>query len=148
MTSENVRVNYRISKKTDDKVRQLAELENRSISSVYIELVEKALNERKEVLGISLIDSVLNKVLTRHFKTLSDRLSRLLARTLIESLTTRSLTLQILAHDQGQETARAYNQKAYQTAIKNSKKRIEELEEILQGSVGEVSFEREQVEKA
>ena len=131
----------RLKPRTHKKIRQLAEREGKTISMVCSELIEVGLDERKEVLGISLIDSAINRVLARHFKTLSDRMSRLLARTLLESMTNRVLMLQLLGHHLGEEKARAFNQLAYQNSVKNSKKTVVELEEVLLSVVGKAHFE-------
>lgn len=130
----------RLKTKVHKQITQLAEREGKSVSSVCSELIETAISERKEVLGISLIDSAINRVLSRHFKTLSDRLSRLLARTLIESMTNRSLTIQLLAHHIDEDTARAFNQMAYKNSITKSKKPVVALEEVLQNVAGKSDF--------
>lgn len=131
----------RLKPNTYKQVEQLAEREGKTFSSACDELIETALNERKEVLGISLIDSAINRILARHFRTLSDRMSRLLARTLLESMTNRVLMLQLLGHHLGEDKARAFNQLAYQNSVKNSKKPVVELEEVLLSVAGKAHFE-------
>lgn len=126
----------RIKPKLEKQLNEIAEREGSSFTKVVEHLLEVALVEKKETLGVSLIDSAVNRILTRHFKTLGDRLSRLLARTLIESMTNRVLMLQLLGHHLGEDKARAFNELAYQNAIKNMKKPVQELEEVIQNVAG------------
>ena len=126
----------RIKSKLDKQIKEIAEREGSSFNKVVEHLLEVALVEKKETLGVSLIDSAVDRILARHFKTLGDRLSRLLARTLIESMTDRILTLQLLGHYLGEDKARAFNEMAYKNAITNMKKPVQELEEVIQNVAG------------
>jgi len=141
-------VSLRLSPKLQKQILELSEREDRAFSHVCEELLEVGINKRKEVLGISLIDSAINKVLARHFKTLSDRMSRLLARTLLESMTNRVLMLQLLGHHLGEDKARAFNQLAYQNSVKNMKKPFAELEEVLLSVAGKADFETQPENKS
>ena len=131
-TMTKIHKTIRIDEKLDKKIREIAEREDSSFTKVAEHLMEVGLTKTKETLGVTLLNNAIDRILSRHFKTLGDRLSRLLARNLIESLANRSLTLQVLAYHYDGETARAYNQKSYEQAIKSSTKRIEDLEEAIQ----------------
>jgi len=122
----------RMTPKVEKKIRELSERENVPFSHTVERLLDLALYERKETLGVSLVDSAINKIMARHFKTLGDRIARMVSRTLLESITTRSLVVQLLVQEIGKEKTQEFSKLAYQDAIKRSKIRIEELEEIMQ----------------
>ncbi len=140
-------ISLRVDHNLARRLRELSERESRPLTELTEELLNSALDERREVLGISLIDSAINRILSRHFKTLGDRLSRMLARTMLEAMTSRALTIQLVAQNLGADKARAYNQKAYGDALQNSKKRIADLEEIIQTIATSQSEETQQKTK-
>ena len=126
----------RIKPKLDKQIREIAEREDSSFNKVAEHLMEAGLTKTKETLGVTILNNAVDKILSRHFKTLGDRISRLLARNLIEASTNRILMLQLLGHHLGEDKARAFNELAYRNSIKNMKKPVRELEEVIQNVAG------------
>ena len=126
----------RINPKLDKQIREIAEREDSSFSKVAEHLMELGLTETRETLGVTILNNAVDRILSRHFKTLGDRISRLVARNLIEATTNRILMLNLLGHHLGEDKARAFNELAYQNSIKNMKKPVRELEEVIQNVAG------------
>jgi len=126
----------RIDSKLEEQIREIAEREDSSFTKVAEHLMQVGLTKTKETLGVTLLNNAIDTILSRHFKTLADRISRLLARNLLESIANRSLTIQLVSHHKGEDAARAFNQEAYKAAVQHSKKRIDAFEEAIQELTG------------
>ena len=121
----------RIKAKLDKQLREIAEREGSSFNQVAEHILEVGLTKTKETLGVSLLDRAIERILSRHFKVLGDRIARMVSRTLLESTTTRILVIQLLAQKLGEEKTRAFNELAYKDALAKSKSKIEDLTEIM-----------------
>lgn len=136
---EKIHKSFRLKRKLVSQIEEISERENLPFAHVAERLIEQGLTERKEVLGVSLIDSAIDRILSRHFRTLGDRICRLISRTLLESTTSRILIAQSLGQQLGKEKAIAFNNQAYKNAIEKSKEKIVELDEIMNTIAGSQS---------
>jgi hypothetical protein len=112
-------------------LRDVAAAHHLTVSQVAAEILERGLKERAETAGLGLLGSAVEAAIKREVGRMSDRLAHLLARTALESPSTRRLVFQILARQLTTEVARRLNQAAWTSSVDSLRKPAEGLREIL-----------------
>ncbi len=112
-------------------LRDVAAAHKLTVSQVAAEILERGLKERAETAGLGLLGPAVEGVVKREVGRMSDRLAHLIARTALESATTRRLVFQLLARQLSVEEARRLNQAAWTSAVDSLRKPAEGLKELL-----------------
>ena len=112
-------------------LRDVAAAHHLTVSQVAAEILERGLKQRAETAGLGLLGPAVEAAIKREVGRMSDRLAHLLARTALESATTRRLVFQILARQLTTEEARRLNQAAWTSSVDSLRKPAEGLREIL-----------------
>jgi hypothetical protein len=112
-------------------LRDVAATHHLTVSQVAAEILERGLKQRAETAGLGILGPAVEAAIKREVGRMSDRLAHLLARTALESATTRRLVFQILARQLTTEEARRLNQAAWTSSVDSLRKPAEGLREIL-----------------
>jgi hypothetical protein len=112
-------------------LREVAAAHHLTVSQVAAEILERGLKERAETAGLGMLGPAVQGVVKREVGRMSDRLAHLLARTALESASTRRLVFQILARQLTTEEARWLNQAAWTSSVDSLRKPAQGLREIL-----------------
>ncbi len=112
-------------------LRDVAAAHKLTVSQVAADILERGLQERAETAGLGLLGPAVEGVVKREVGRMSDRLAHLIARTALESATTRRLVFQFLARQLSVEEARRLNQAAWTSAVDSLRKPAEGLKELL-----------------
>ena len=112
-------------------LRDVAAAHHLTVSRVAAEILERGLKERAETAGLGLLGPAVQGVVKREVGRMSDRLAHLLARTALESATTRQLVFQLLVRSLTAEEARRLNQAAWTNSVDSLRKPAQGLQELL-----------------
>src|SRR5207244_951264 len=112
-------------------LRDLAAANKLTVSQVAADILERGLKERAETAGLGLLGPAVEGVVKREVGRMSDRLAHLIARTALESATTRRLLFQLLVRQLTPEDARRLNQAAWTNSVDSLRKPAEGLKELL-----------------
>ena len=118
-------------------LREEAAAHHLTVSRVAAEIIERGLKERAETAGLGLLGPAVQGVVKREVGRMSDRLAHLLARTALESATTRRLVFQLLVRSLTAEEARRLNQAAWTNSVDSLRKPAQGLQELLGPRDGE-----------
>jgi hypothetical protein len=118
-------------------LREEAAAHHLTVSRVAAEILERGLKERAETAGLGLLGPAVQGVVKREVGRMSDRLAHLLARTALESATTRRLVFQLLVRSLTAEEARRLNQAAWTNSVDSLRKPAQGLQELLGPRDGE-----------
>jgi hypothetical protein len=121
-----------VNEPTGKLIRSISAANSISISQVAAEYLESAMQEKSQYLGTELVVPAVEAAINREIGHMAQRLSRLLARTALESATTRRIAYNVLLR-QGvnPSEAKLVNDEAWQRAITSLKSPLVEINEIL-----------------
>jgi hypothetical protein len=129
--AKKTKVTTWVTRDTLRALREVAAAHHLTVSQVAAEILERGLKERAETAGLGLLGPAVEGVVKREVGRMSDRLAHLIARTALESATTRRLVFQILARQLTTDEARRLNQAAWTSSVDSIRKPAEGLREIL-----------------
>jgi len=112
-------------------LREQAAAHHLTVSQIAAEILERGLREQAETAGLGLLGPAVQGVVKREVGRMSDRLAHLIARTALESATSRRLVFQLLARSLTPDEARKLNQAAWTSSVDSLRKPAEGLREIL-----------------
>ncbi len=131
MATEHVTI--RINKKLAEQLKQIQISEKwTSKTALYEHALKSYVEGKTNEIDFALIDNAMTKILQRNFRKLDERFSRLQVRGLLEMGQTKRLLSSLLADKYGGEAVRDFNKKAWAAAVKDTKKPLSELDEILE----------------
>lgn len=128
-----VKLTIRVEPKLKKKLEQIVISEKWESQTALYEHALKAYVEGKtHEIDFALIDNALTKIMQKNFRKLDERFSRLQVRGLLEMGQSKRLLARLLADTHGAQAVREYSQNAWAQAVKDNKKPLSELDEILQ----------------
>jgi len=127
-----VKITTWVDERTAGVLRATAAQNEVSVSEAAALLLRRGVEDRAaEEVGTELLIPAVRGAVRREVAGMSDRLSRLLARSTLEAAATRRLTFQLLVAAYGADRAREMNQEAFKMAVGSMRSPAAPLRELL-----------------
>jgi hypothetical protein len=127
-----VRVCISIPEEIEHYLKTEADAQKVSFSSLASDYLELGIKSRQELGLTELLGPKLQATIKQEFRGMADRLTNLMSRVALNAASNKQLTFQLLVKEFGADKALSYRDKAWQVALTELKKPLEDMLAILE----------------
>jgi hypothetical protein len=126
------KVSIFIPEEVGNYLKREAEEQKVSFSSLASDYLELGVKARQELGLTELLGPKLQATIKQEFRGMADRLTNLMSRVALNSASNKQLTFQLLVKEFGADKALSHRDKAWQVALTELKKPLEDVLAILE----------------